>query len=47
MFGYDDGYVNDSDVDDDNDDDNHIKCFSKFKGSRSVLIPYTYIYIYI
>ena len=41
---HDDGYVNDSD-DDDNDDDNHIKCFSKFKGSRSVLIPYTFIYI--
>jgi len=45
MFGYDDGYVNDSDVDDDNDDDNHIKCFSKFKGSRSVLIPFTFVYI--
>ena len=46
---HDDGYVNDSDDDDnndDNDDDNHIKCFSKFKGSRSVLIPYTFIYIW-
>ena len=41
---HDDGYVNDS-YDDDDDDDNHIKCFSKFKGSRKVLIPYTHIYI--
>ncbi len=37
---HDDGYVSDSD-----DDDNHIKCFSKFKGSRSVLIPFTFVYI--